>query len=124
MSSTFKNRIPKRKYRERVQPESREKFGFLEKKKDYKKRAQNYHFKEDMLHKMKDKARMKNPDEFYFKMIKGKKNDEGKHIEEDSDSDFDEAEYRLALKKENYSLIVNQRSIIQNVAFSIILESQ
>ncbi len=39
---------------------------------------------------MKSKARMKNTDEFYFKMIKGKKNEEGKHIEEDSDSDFDE----------------------------------
>lgn len=90
MSSTFKNRIPKRKYRERIQPEQRQKLGMLQKKKDYKVRAENYHSKEDMLHKMKSKARMKNTDEFYFKMINGKKNDEGKHIEEDSDSDFDE----------------------------------
>ena len=28
---------------------------------------------------------MKNEDEFYFKMIKGKKNEEGKHIEMSSD---------------------------------------
>lgn len=74
MSSTFKNRIPKRKYRERVQPGNREKLGFLQKKKDYKIRAKNYHQKEDMLHKMKHKARMKNEDEFYFKMANSKKN--------------------------------------------------
>jgi len=29
MSSTFKNRVPKRKYRERAQPEAREHLGLL-----------------------------------------------------------------------------------------------
>lgn len=44
-ASTFKNRAPKRKYRERVQPADREHLGFLQKKKDYKVRAKNYHAK-------------------------------------------------------------------------------
>lgn len=75
MSSTFKNRIPKRKYRERAQPANRAHLGLLEKKQDYKKRAKNYHMKEDMLNKLKVKADLKNEDEFYFKMNKGKRNE-------------------------------------------------
>lgn len=37
------------------------------------------------------KAALKNPDEFYFKMVKGKKDQDGKHIEvsDDDGSDFD-----------------------------------
>lgn len=73
-ASTFKNRAPKRKYRERVQPADREHLGFLQKKKDYKVRAKNYHAKQDMINNLKLKASTKNEDEFYFKMLKGKKN--------------------------------------------------
>lgn len=74
MSSAFKNRIPQRKYRERGQPEERQKFGLLQKKKDYKERAKNYHKKQDKIKEFQLKASMKNEDEFYFKMVKGKKN--------------------------------------------------
>ena len=70
--TTVRNLIPRRKYKERSQPESREYLGFLEKKQDYKKRAINFHKKENMLNKLKLKAALKNEDEFYFKMIKGK----------------------------------------------------
>lgn len=90
MSSTFKNRAPKRKYRERVQPADREHLGFLQKKKDYKIRAKNYHAKQDMVNNLKLKASTKNEDEFYFKMLKGRKNQHGVHVEEEEDSDFDE----------------------------------
>lgn len=61
-TSTFKNVIPKRKYRERGQLSNRAHLGILEKKQDYKQRAQNYHKKEDMLNKLKEKADLKNED--------------------------------------------------------------
>ena len=72
MSSAYKNLKPKRAYRERAQPESREHLGLLEKKKDYKVRAKNYRDKQDTLNKLRVKASLANPEEFYFQMIKGK----------------------------------------------------
>ncbi len=72
MLKNLKKYIPKRKYRERSQLDSRKKLGFLEKKQDYKKRADNFHDKEKKYKKLKEQARLKNPDEFYFKMSKAK----------------------------------------------------
>lgn len=50
--SSWKNVINQRKYRERGQLKEREHLGFLEKKKDYKLRAVNYHKKEDQMKKL------------------------------------------------------------------------
>eukprot|EP01105_Mastigella_eilhardi_P022731 TRINITY_DN5646_c0_g1_i1.p1 TRINITY_DN5646_c0_g1~~TRINITY_DN5646_c0_g1_i1.p1 ORF type:complete len:247 (-),score=68.84 TRINITY_DN5646_c0_g1_i1:40-735(-) len=58
----------RRTYRERSQPSARRKLGFLEKHKDYVKRAQNYHMKKRMLQKMREQAAQRNPDEFTKKM--------------------------------------------------------
>ena len=43
--------------------------GILEKKRDYKRRAKDFHSKEQVIKKLSEKARQRNPDEFYHKMV-------------------------------------------------------
>lgn len=66
--SSLKNIVKTRTYRERSQPAARKQLGLLEKKKDYKLRANDFHKKQDALKVLKEKAAFKNPDEFYYKM--------------------------------------------------------
>ncbi|GFP95001.1 probable U3 small nucleolar RNA-associated protein 11 [Phtheirospermum japonicum] len=70
--SSLRNAIPRKAHKERAQPHSRRRFGLLEKHKDYVERARAYHQKEQTIQKLKEKAAFRNPDEFYFKMIKTK----------------------------------------------------
>ncbi|RXN31649.1 putative U3 small nucleolar RNA-associated 11 [Labeo rohita] len=58
-----------RDHKERSQLGFRKHLGLLEKKKDYKLRADEYHRKEKTLMALQKKAMDKNPDEFHFKMI-------------------------------------------------------
>lgn len=67
---SMRNIIKRRTHKERSQPANRSKYGMLEKKKDYKLRAKDYHQKEDKLKKLKVQAALRNPDEFYYKMIR------------------------------------------------------
>ncbi|KAK7319364.1 hypothetical protein RJT34_04084 [Clitoria ternatea] len=68
--SSLRNAIPRRAHKERSQPSSRKKFGLLEKHKDYVQRAKAFHKKEDTLRRLREKASNRNPDEFYFKMVR------------------------------------------------------
>lgn len=91
--------IPKRKYRERSQPANRKGRGLLEKHKDYKLRAVDFHNKEKKIQNLMSKARLRNPDEFYFKMVNSKM-DNGKHKpldpteEDDSEDEANMREYK------------------------------
>ena len=64
--SSLRNAVKRVAHKERSQPKSRQHLGLLEKKKDYKVRATDFHRKEDRIKAMRQKASMKNPDEFYL----------------------------------------------------------
>jgi U3 small nucleolar RNA-associated protein 11 len=51
----------------------------LEKKRDYKRRAKDYHQKSNVIKKLSEKALNRNPDEFYHKMVTSEVRD-GQHI--------------------------------------------
>jgi U3 small nucleolar RNA-associated protein 11 len=66
--SSLRNAVKRVAHKERSQPQARTHLGILEKKKDYRQRAQDFHRKQDTIHAMQQKASMRNPDEFYFGM--------------------------------------------------------
>lgn len=68
MSSSFRKLAPRREHKERSQPASRTRFGLLEKKKDYILRARDYQSKRKRVMALREKARLRNPDEYYFAM--------------------------------------------------------
>ncbi|KAG8540682.1 hypothetical protein GDO81_018793, partial [Engystomops pustulosus] len=81
MSAAFKKALKSRQknHKERSQPGFRKKLGLLEKKKDYKVRADEFKKKRNTLDALRRKALDKNPDEFYFKMTSSKLQD-GVHV--------------------------------------------
>ncbi|KAI8347664.1 small-subunit processome [Blakeslea trispora] len=78
--STLRNAVQRRNHKERGQVAGRERFGLLEKKKDYLLRAKDFHQKQNKLKAMREKALFRNPDEFYFKMVNAQTKD-GVHIQ-------------------------------------------
>lgn len=67
-------------HKERAQPGSRKQYGLLEKKKDYRLRARDYHKKRKVIKHLRSEARLRNPDEFDYKMIHSQINDDGKVV--------------------------------------------
>lgn len=78
-SRNLRNTVKRRIHKERSQPAARKKLGLLEKHKDYKLRAVDHHSKEDRIRTLKEKASLRNPDEFYFGMNKQQTKD-GVHV--------------------------------------------
>ncbi|KAL4657576.1 putative U3 small nucleolar RNA-associated protein 11 [Arapaima gigas] len=75
-----------RKHLERSQPGFRKRLGFLEKRKDYKIRTNDFHKKQNTLTALRKKALQKNPDEFYFNMINSQLED-GVHVKKQKAGD-------------------------------------
>ncbi|KAF3791437.1 putative U3 small nucleolar RNA-associated protein 11 [Nymphaea thermarum] len=104
--SSLKNVIHRRIHKERSQPESRKKFGFLQKHKDYVLRAQDFHKKEETIRKLKEKAAFKNPDEFYFKMVNTRTVD-GVHKSENRANKYS-AEELLMMKTQDMGYVLQK----------------
>ncbi|CAL5222541.1 g4918 [Coccomyxa viridis] len=66
--SSLRNAVKRKTHKERSTPIERRKLGLLERKKDYKARADDFHRKEKALEALQRKAEERNPDEFYFGM--------------------------------------------------------
>ena len=69
--------VQKKQHRERSQTLDRARFGLLEKKKDYKLRAADYHKKQSALKALRAKASNYNPDEYYHGMTRRKTDSRG-----------------------------------------------
>ncbi|KAG2755442.1 small-subunit processome [Suillus brevipes Sb2] len=81
MTSSLRNSLHRRNHKERSQLAHRAKFGILEKHKDYVKRAQDYHSKQDRITRLRQKAADRNKDEFYFGMNK-ERTVQGVHVKD------------------------------------------
>ncbi|EDO05523.1 U3 small nnucleolar RNA-associated protein 11 (Utp11) family protein [Babesia bovis T2Bo] len=79
MAEGLRHVVHRRVHLERSQPRHRrDQVGqYLEKKRDYKKRAERYHLVERKIKDLAAKSRFRNEDEFNFKMIHGKLGDDG-----------------------------------------------
>ncbi|KAL3468187.1 small-subunit processome [Aspergillus heterothallicus] len=77
--SSMRNAVQRRQHRERGQLKGREKWGILEKHKDYSLRAKDYNTKKSKLKRLEEIARDRNPDEFAFGMMNSHTAKAGKH---------------------------------------------
>ncbi|KAF7177922.1 hypothetical protein CNMCM7691_006408 [Aspergillus felis] len=77
--SSMRNAVQRRQHRERGQLEGREKWGILEKHKDYSLRAKDYNAKQAKLKRLQELAATRNPDEFAFGMMSAHSQKKGKH---------------------------------------------
>ncbi|XP_008290115.1 putative U3 small nucleolar RNA-associated protein 11 [Stegastes partitus] len=91
--SSFRKALKSRQknHHERSQPGFRKHLGLLEKKKDYKLRADDYHKKQNTIAALRKKALEKNPDEFYHKMINSQLQD-GVHVMKKQDEEVEVTE--------------------------------
>ncbi|CAL1610254.1 unnamed protein product [Knipowitschia caucasica] len=108
--SSFRKALKSRQrnHHERSQPVSRKHLGLLEKKKDYKLRADDYHKKQNTLAALRKKALDKNPDEFYFKMVNTQLK-EGVHTDKKSTEEETTEEQKKMMRTQDIKYIEMKR---------------
>lgn len=126
--SSFKKRekVAQREHRERGQLHSRKNLGMLEKHKDYVVRAKAYNKKKAVLKSLHEKARNRNPDEFYYKMIKNPLKS-GRHVESHKEEEY--TDDQLAMMKTRdlkyvQMKIMSERNKIEQLTGSLHLTKQ
>ena len=74
-TTKMRNYIPRRKYHERGQLDGRTHLGILEKRKDYQQRSRDWKQKDAVVKKLSLQAQLRNPDEYYHKMKRMRKDE-------------------------------------------------
>ena len=113
--SSLRNAVKRKTHKERSQPGERKRLGLLEKHKDYVLRAQDYNKKQEHLKKLRLKAAFRNPDEFYFKMVKSKTKN-GVHISEKNHGKTYTNEEIKSMKAQDMSYVQLKQTIDVNVS--------
>jgi U3 small nucleolar RNA-associated protein 11 len=112
--SSLRNAVKRVTHKERSQPQARTHLGILEKKKDYRERAKDFHRKEDRITAMKQKASARNPDEFYFGMQHTQVQDgQHKKTQKAQQKEFEETvglDTVRIMKDQDLSYVRNQKS--------------
>ncbi|KAL1962542.1 hypothetical protein VTN77DRAFT_9417 [Rasamsonia byssochlamydoides] len=107
--SSMRNAVYRRQHRERGQLEGREKWGILEKHKDYSLRARDYNMKKAKLQRLREKARDRNPDEFAFGMLNARTAKQGRHGARDTVPLSQDAVKLLKTQDAGYLRVVGDR---------------
>ncbi|KAL8800686.1 MAG: hypothetical protein Q9182_005000 [Xanthomendoza sp. 2 TL-2023] len=107
--SSMRNAVQRRNHKERSQPTQREKWGILEKHKDYSLRAKDYSEKKKRLNILREKAAERNPDEFSYGMLSSKTDKHGRKIHDRGNSSLSQDAVKI-LKTQDAGYI---RTLIQ-----------
>lgn len=106
--SKLVHNVQKKQHRERSQTQNRAKFGFLEKKKDYKLRADDYHKKQAALKRLRSKVNQHNPDEYYHGMTRRSTDKSGALISDRGNESLSVDEVKL-LKTQDVNYVRTMR---------------
>lgn len=122
--NNLKKYVPKRTYKERGQLQSRKKLGFLEKKKDYKVRANDFQKKQKKYKTLVEQTRTKNPDEFYFQMDNSKIIDGENYTINKEDDRKQVIQKRINNHQKILNLVNHKRSVVDKLSKKLEVEMQ
>ncbi|GMF16280.1 unnamed protein product [Phytophthora lilii] len=108
--SSLRNVVKRREHKERGQLRERRKLGLLEKHKDYVKRARDYNQKQRRLQTLQRKAAMRNPDEFYHRMV-GARTEDGVHVSTHNHQQQLDSEALRVLKTQDLAYLHMKRAV-------------